>query len=118
MCLTLGFERLVTIDIVVYGSSVMLEFVALAVLRFREPNLPRPFRVPGGTLGAVAVGVPPLLLMGFAISHSQHEQIFGVSSFWVAIALIVAGVVAYFLNATLRPQGWSTPIQTKTEPAV
>src|SRR5256885_12737153 len=46
MCLTLGFERLVTIDIVVYGSSVVLEFVALAVLRFREPNLVRPFRVP------------------------------------------------------------------------
>jgi amino acid transporter len=117
MCLTLGFERLVTIDIVVYGSSVMLEFVALAVLRFREPNLPRPFRVPGGIFGAVAVGIPPLLLMGFAISHSQHEQIFGVSSFWVAIVLIVAGVIAYVLNTALRPQGWNTPIQTKPQPA-
>ena len=117
MCLTLGFERLVTIDIVVYGSSVMLEFVALAVLYFREPNLPRPFRVPGGALGAVAVGIPPLLLLGVAISHSQHEQIFGMSSFVLAMALIAAGVVAYFLNTALRPQGWNTAVQTKPQPA-
>src|SRR5713101_927547 len=48
MCLNLGFERLVTIDILLYGFSLGLEFVALVVLRFREPELARPFRVPGG----------------------------------------------------------------------
>src|SRR5262249_26041405 len=53
LCLGLGFERLVTIDILIYGSSLTLEFVALAVLRFTRPDLPRPFRVPGGKLGAV-----------------------------------------------------------------
>ena len=29
LCLGLGFERLVTIDILLYGASLMLEFVAL-----------------------------------------------------------------------------------------
>ena len=48
MCLGLGFARLVTLDILLYGASLLLEFVALAVLRFREPELKRPFRVPGG----------------------------------------------------------------------
>ena len=47
----LGFERLVTIDILIYGSSLLLEFIALMVLRVREPNLPRPFRGPGGMSG-------------------------------------------------------------------
>ena len=56
MCLGLGFERLVTIDILLYGVSLALEFVALIVLRVREPELPRAFRVPGGMFGAVAVG--------------------------------------------------------------
>jgi amino acid transporter len=118
LCLGLGFERLVTIDILVYGSSLTLEFVALAVLRFREPNLARPFRVPGGTFGALAVGVTPVLLLGFAVSHSQHEQVLGMSSFLFGMILIGAGVVAYFLNTALRPQGWNTPIQTKPQPAV
>src|SRR5713226_5062298 len=45
-CLGLGFERLVTIDILIYGASLSLEFLALVVLRIREPHLKRPFRVP------------------------------------------------------------------------
>ena len=67
MCLGLGFARLVTIDILLYGFSLGLEFVALVVLRFREPELARPFRVPGGLFGAIAIGIPPMLLLGFSI---------------------------------------------------
>src|SRR6476646_7468982 len=38
-CLGLGFERLVTLDILIYGLSLALEFTALVVLRIREPKL-------------------------------------------------------------------------------
>ena len=71
MCLGLGFARLVTIDILLYGFSLLLEFVALVVLRIREPDLPRPFRVPGGMFGAIAIGIPPMLLLGFSIIRSE-----------------------------------------------
>ncbi|HEX4486368.1 MAG TPA: APC family permease, partial [Terriglobales bacterium] len=77
LCLGLGFERLVTIDILLYGGSLSLEFVALVMLRIRQPNLSRPFRVPGGLAGAVAVGVAPVLMLGFAVLRSQHEQVLG-----------------------------------------
>ena len=53
LCLGLGFERLITIDVLLYGMSLMLEFVALIVLRIKEPGLRRPFKVPGGLAGAV-----------------------------------------------------------------
>src|SRR5271167_2458369 len=53
LALNLGFERLVTLDIMIYGASLALEFVALIVLRIREPELKRPFRVPGGMFGAI-----------------------------------------------------------------
>ena len=56
LALRLSFERLISIDLVLYGAALMLEFVALVVLRVREPGLPRPFRVPGGLWGAVVVG--------------------------------------------------------------
>src|SRR5258707_2523852 len=81
MCLGLGFERLVTIDILLYGASLSLEFIALVVLRIREPELPRPFRVPGGMFGAIAVGITPMLLLGFSVVRSQSEQVLGMSSF-------------------------------------
>jgi amino acid transporter len=108
MCLGLGFARLVTLDILLYGASLLLEFVALAVLRFREPNLPRPFRVPGGLFGAIAIGIPPMLLLGFSIIRSEHEQIWNMSSFEFGMILIAAGFVAYAVNHLLRPQGWAS----------
>jgi amino acid transporter len=115
MCLGLGFARLVTIDILLYGFSLMLEFIALAVLRFREPDLPRPFRVPGGLFGAIAIGVPPMLLLAFSIIRSEHEQIWNMSSFEFGMILIGAGVVAYAVNHLLKPQGWAAA--RKAEPA-
>ena len=116
LCLGLGFARLVTLDILLYGFSLMLEFAALAVLRFREPNLPRPFRVPGGLFGAIAVGIPPMLLLGFSIVRSEHEQVWNMSSFVFAMLLIAAGVVAYLINHALKPAGWA-PAEQKPEPA-
>ncbi len=103
LCLGLGFERLVTIDILVYGASLLLEFLALAVLRFTEPNLPRPFRVPGGKLGAVLIGVCPMLLLGFSIFHGEHEQVLGMSSLIFSLLLILGGFVAYGIDLVLRP---------------
>jgi amino acid transporter len=116
-CLLLGFERLVTIDILLYGASLGLEFVALAVLRFREPELARPFRVPGGLFGTIAIGIPPMLLLGFAVARADHEQIFNMSSFAFGMILMAAGVVAYFINHALKPAGWAVPPQSKAQSA-
>ena len=116
MCLGLGFARLVTLDILLYGASLLLEFVALVVLRIREPELARPFRVPGGLLGAIAIGIPPMLLLGFSIIRSEHEQVWNMSSFEFGMILIAAGFVAYALNHLLKPQGWAATEQ-KAEPA-
>jgi amino acid transporter len=115
-CLLLGFERLVTLDILVYGTSLFLEFLALAVLRFTEPSLKRPFKVPGGRFGVIAIGIPPMLLLGFSIFRSQHESILGMSSFAFGVILIAAGFVAYALNHALKPAGWTTP-KPKPQPA-
>jgi amino acid transporter len=116
-CLGLGFARLVTIDILLYGASLSLEFAALIWLRVKEPELPRPFRVPGGTLGAAILGISPILLLGFSIVRSQTEQVLGMSSFAFGMILIGAGVVAYALNHKLKPAGWAPLQQRKTGPA-
>jgi amino acid transporter len=108
LCLGLGFARLVTLDILIYGVSLMLEFAALAVLRFREPELARPFRVPGGSFGVIAIGIAPALLLGFSIVRSEHESVWGMSSFAFGLILIGAGVVVYAINYLLKPEGWAT----------
>ena len=102
LCLGLGFERLVTIDILVYGSSLLLEFLALIVLRIREPHMPRAFRVPGGMFGAIMIGVCPMLLLGFSIFRSDHEQILGMNGLVFGIVVIAIGFLAYGIDVVLR----------------
>jgi len=109
LALNIGFERLVTLDIMIYGASLVLEFLALIVLRFREPDLKRPFRVPGGLFGAIAVGIPPTLLLGFAIVNSEHEAIMGMNALWFGLMLMGAGVVVWAINHALKPSGWTQP---------
>ena len=113
-CLGLGFERLVTLDILIYGLSLTLEFVALAVLRVREPQLRRPFRVPGGMVGAIAVGIAPVALLGFDLVRSESEHIAGMSSFAFGAIVMGAGVLAYIINQAVKPAGWAVPTQEET----
>lgn len=96
LCLGLGFERLVTLDIVLYGASLALEFITLVALRIREPKLKREFRVPGGLAGAIAVGVPPVLLLTLAVIHSEHQQVLGINGLAFGALLIFAGFIAYY----------------------
>jgi amino acid transporter len=117
MCLGLGFARLDTLDILLYGASLSLEFLALAVLRFREPDLKRPFRVPGGKLGAIAIGIPPVLLLAFSVIRSEHESILGMSSFAFGMILIAAGGLAYVINHRVKPQGWSVAEPSEAQSA-
>jgi len=111
-CLGLNFERLITIDILIYGLSLLLEFAALAALRLREPDLPRPFRVPGGMFGAFAVGVFPMLLLGFSVVRSESEHIAGMNALAFGCLLIAAGFVVYFLRSAMISSAKNTEPET------
>jgi amino acid transporter len=102
LCLGLGFKRLVTLDIMLYGASLMLEFVTLVALRIREPNLRRAFRVPGGMAGAVSCGIFPLALLILAMVESEHEAILGMNGLVFGAIIILAGFGIYFVTARLR----------------
>jgi len=106
LCLGLGFERLVTIDILLYGIALLLEFIALIALRVKEPGLRRPFRVPGGMPGAIVCGILPTVLLGFSIVHSQGEQIWGMNGLTFSVLLIAAGVVVYFAKSAAKRDSW------------
>ncbi len=102
LCLGLGFKRLVTLDIMLYGASLMLEFVTLVALRIREPELKREFRVPGGLTGAVMAGVFPLALLCLALVESGRETILGMNGLVFGVLIMAAGFVAYLATKKLR----------------
>ena len=95
LALGFTFERLISIDLVLYGAALLLEFVALVVLRRREPQLARPFRVPGGAAGAVLVGIGPALLILFALWAARDEHVLGLPALLFAALVGLAGALVY-----------------------
>jgi amino acid transporter len=107
-CLGLGFDRLITLDVLLWGASLVLEFLALVILRVREPKLTRPFRVPGGITGAALLGVIPAVLLVLAGFHAEHEQIAGISVWLFGSIVMLAGAAAYSLCSwSCRPEKFS-----------
>ncbi len=101
-CLPLGFLRLVILDVLLTGLSILLEFWALVALRIREPNLERPYRIPGGLPGAIAVGLPPLALMVLGVLRNQSEQVGATNELMVGLGILIAGVLLYFASPGAR----------------
>ena len=99
LALKLPFERLISIDLILYGSSLILEFVALVVLRIREPNLPRPFRA-GSLIVTILLGVGPTALIIYALYASRDEKLSGsISALGFAVVVALFGPVFYWLTA-------------------
>ncbi len=97
LALGLKFDKLITIDISLWGLSVLLEFVALVKLRFTEPNLPRPFRVPGPTWVAVSLGAGPAVLIVFTLWTARADHMGPVPAALFALVTAVLGVPLYAL---------------------
>jgi len=117
LCLGLGFKRLVTLDIMLYGAALMLEFVTLVALRIREPHLRRAFRVPGGLAGAISCGVFPLALLLLAIVESEHEAILGMNGLAFGGIIILAGFAIYLVTARLRTRVPSSGVAVQASQA-
>ncbi|AEU38332.1 APC family permease [Granulicella mallensis] len=102
LALRFSFERLISIDLVLYGAALLLEFVAFIVLRHREPALARPFCLPGGMAGAIAIGICPALLIAFALWTARSEQVLGLPALVFAALVGVAGALVYAVAEFVR----------------
>jgi amino acid transporter len=109
LCYPLGFERSLILDVLLTGLSILLEFWALSALRIREPGLPRPYRVPGGTIGTILIGLPPLALIVTALVRNSQESVGSTNELVIGAAIVAAGFLMYFLTRIFsrarRPAG-------------
>lgn len=100
LALHFSFERLISIDLILYGASLILEFLALVVLRLREPELKRPFRV-GGLATAIALGVIPTALIVYAAYISRNERMAHMPALLFGFIIAAAGPVFYAVSRAL-----------------
>jgi amino acid transporter len=100
--LQLSFVKLIVLDVLLTGLSILLQFAALVGLRIREPRLHRPYRVPGGMFGAVAIGVPPLVLLVLTAVRNKIEPVGPINALELGSLLVLAGVLVYYLSPRAR----------------
>ncbi|KAM3397326.1 putative polyamine transporter isoform X1 [Capsicum galapagoense] len=84
----LSFQEIVAAENFLYCFGMILEFIAFVWLRIKYPNAPRPFKIPGGTIGAVLLCIPPAILIGVVLAFSTIKVMI-VSLAAVAIGLVL-----------------------------
>ena len=106
-------KELASADVTVYGAMMSLELLSFLVLRRREPNMSRPFRIPGGWCVAVVLCILPLVCIGVAAYFRIQEPVKEGGGFWnvvgLALAIMLSGPVLYPLAAWWRRRGLTNP---------
>jgi amino acid transporter len=96
---TLGpFQTLIVIDVFLYMFSLVLILVAAVVLRVKEPELERPYRVPFGTWGLALLCTPPVVIAVIALVTN------GWSWFLGGCVGALSGPLAYLLVKPGQPR--------------
>jgi len=92
-CAAFSFRELIVLNVWLYSLSLVVELAAFVRLRAVEPDLHRPWRVPGGMPGAVAAAaLPSCFALGAMATAGWTNTIAGVVA-------ALTGPVVYGLTA-------------------
>jgi amino acid transporter len=90
-CAAFSFKDLIVLNVWLYSLALLVELAAFVALRATAPSLPRPWRVPGGGAGVLAVTVPPAV---FAVAAMATA---GWGNTLVGLAAALSGPVVWWL---------------------
>jgi hypothetical protein len=81
VCAAFSFKELIVLNVWLYSLPLLVELAAFLALRRSAPRLSRPWRVPGGWPGALAVTTPPALLaLGAMATAGAGNTLAGVAA--------------------------------------
>jgi amino acid transporter len=93
-----SFKELIVLNVWLYSLSLLVELAAFVWLRWHEPALARPWRVPGGMATAIVVATVPAALALLAMATA------GWLNTLVGVAAALTGPAAYgWARASARP---------------
>jgi amino acid transporter len=94
----LPFGKLVVIDILLYSAALVLEFIALLVLRKREPEMNRPFKIKGGWTVLILLTLAPTAFASIVLFATLSDPEIDYRQVLAVVLAMVSGVVLYFLR--------------------
>jgi amino acid transporter len=87
-----SFQDLIEVDMFLYAAALVLEFAALIWLRIKKPKMVRPYCIPFGIPGAIAISIPPILLCLLSIGLSNP------ATKYISLGGIALGLLVYYLQ--------------------
>lgn len=90
------FQDLVTVNVILYAAALVLELASLLILRVKEPDLPRPFRIRGGWPVLIPIFLLPtltLILLVLASFNDPDEG--GWKKQGITASILVSGPIIY-----------------------
>ncbi|KAG0458615.1 hypothetical protein HPP92_021743 [Vanilla planifolia] len=96
----LSFQEIVAAENILYCIAMLLEFAAFVRLRLKYPDAARPYRVPMGTAGCVAMVVPPSVLALTVLAFSSLKVAL------VSLGAVGVGLVLYPVLRVVKRKGW------------
>ena len=94
------FANLVVIDVFLTNCTILLELAALFALRRKEPDLPRPDRIPGGTGVLVLMAIPLVAVCAFAVWAQVNDS--GTISITYSFGAVGLSVLLYLVARLWR----------------
>lgn len=97
-----GFKAMVEFTAPVFWLFFLLAGVSLFVLRRREPERERPFRVPGYPVLPALFCATCAYMLWSSLSYVYSQQLGGFNAAWIGVAVLAVGVL--LLGAVGRPR--------------
>lgn len=98
------WRELISINVVLYGIALTMESAALIKFRITEPQMERPFKLPGGMPVAILFGIVPFLMIVALVT--LEFRAYGWDAALPTLICIVSGPIAWLLihaGRRLRP---------------
>lgn len=92
-----GFKAMVEFTAPVFWLFFLLAGVSLLVLRRREPNTPRPFRVPLYPVLPLLFCASCAYMLVSSLSYVSSQTLGGLNAAWIGVAVLACGAVLLLL---------------------
>ncbi|KAI3850504.1 hypothetical protein MKW98_000314 [Papaver atlanticum] len=99
----LDFNNIIAAANILYGLGMLLEFSAFIRLRIKYPDLPRPYKVPGGIPFLCFMCLVPAGFVAYVISMMVISKLV---VFFITAGLTVFAVCNYFAMNLFKSKGW------------
>ncbi|XP_040385164.1 probable polyamine transporter At3g19553 [Oryza brachyantha] len=95
----MSFQEIIEFLNFLYGLGMLAVFAAFVKLRVKDPDLPRPYRIPVGAAGAAVMCIPPVALITTVMCLASARTLV------VSAAVAVAGVAMYYGIERMKTAG-------------